>query len=437
MKDIKAVTILGANGTMGTNIAGLFASFGDASVYMISRDVNTSEEARLQAMKSVRSDAIASKLVAADYSMLESCVEQSDLVFESVAENASVKNEITARVGQCLHNDAIICTGTSGLSITMLAHALPEELRDRYVGMHFFNPPYTLNLCEVIPSQYTNRDLLEKVKCYLSQKLFRTVVEVKDSPAFLGNRIGFQFINEAMQCAERYQNCGGIDYIDAIMGPFTGRSMAPLVTSDFVGLDVHKAIVDNVFTNTLDYAHETFELPRFAQRLIDTNRLGRKTKCGLYKLESSDNGLKKMLVYDIASDSYREKKKYSFPFSEDMSAALRIGDYKGAFLTLINSRSPEAELCLALMLKYVVYSLYSAKTVGHNLRDADDAMATGFNWCPPLAIIDAMKQVVNFATLVHDRLDSRLLSDVRIISLLEDIESSNYDYRRFFKSIKR
>lgn len=72
-------------------------------------------------------------------------------------------------------------------------------------------------------------------------------MQVKDNPAFLGNRIGFQFINDAMQYADRFKDNGSIDYIDAILGSFTERSMAPLTTSDFVGLDVHKAIVDNIY----------------------------------------------------------------------------------------------------------------------------------------------------------------------------------------------
>ena len=104
-----------------------------------------------------------------------------------------------------------------------------------------------------------------ELKEYLSNKLIRTVVEVKDSPAFLGNRIGFQFINEALRYAERFKDNGGIDYIDAILGSFTGRSMAPLTTSNFVGLDVHKAIVDNIYEDTHDHAHETFVLPEFVQ----------------------------------------------------------------------------------------------------------------------------------------------------------------------------
>ncbi len=156
-----------------------------------------------------------------------------------------------------------------------------------------FNPPYTLPLCELTPTVYSDTELKEKLKEYLSKKLIRTVVEVKDSPAFLGNRIGFQFINEALQYAEKYKDNGGIDYIDALLGSFTGRTMAPLTTSDFVGLDVHKAIVDNIYENTNDYAHDTFILPDFVQKLVEDGKLGRKSGGGLYQLVKYDNGLKR------------------------------------------------------------------------------------------------------------------------------------------------
>ena len=123
--------------------------------------------------------------------------------------------------------------------------------------------------------------LYASLKEYLSEKLHRTIAESKDLPAFLGNRIGFYVMNEALQYAEKYQDNGGIDYIDSLLGPFTGRTMAPLTTSDFVGLDVHKAIVDNIYENTNDYVHEKFVLPTFVQELIDEGRLGRKTRQGL------------------------------------------------------------------------------------------------------------------------------------------------------------
>lgn len=174
-------------------------------------------------MKSVKADAIAKNLIPADFSMLEECVAESDLVFESSAEDINIKTEIAQRVGKVLRTTAVSCTGTFGLSITSLTECYPEEQRSRFFGVHMFNPPYNMSLCEFAQTKYSDEQTAAELKEYLEKRLYRTVVEVKDSPAFLGNRIGFQFINEALQYAEKYKDNGGIDYIDAILGSFTGR----------------------------------------------------------------------------------------------------------------------------------------------------------------------------------------------------------------------
>ena len=241
---IHSVTILGANGTMGRNIAAIFASFGGAQVYLVSRTKEKSMRAKDKAYQSVRAESVKEKMIPADYSELEQCIRQSDLIFEACAEDWDIKVNVHKKVAEILrklgtNEKKIICTGTSGLSITGLADLYPEEERRYFMGMHFFNPPYNMTLCELTPIHYSDRTVFEEVFDYGKNVLFRTMVEVKDSPAFLGNRIGFQFINEALQTAEKYKYNGGIDYIDAILGPFTGRAMAPLVTADFVGLDVH------------------------------------------------------------------------------------------------------------------------------------------------------------------------------------------------------
>jgi len=434
--DIKTVTVIGANGAMGANISGIFASFGNAKVYMVSRDIEKSEKAISKAVKSVRADSIAENLVPGDYSMLDKCVRESDLVFESVAEDLNIKREITKMISDNLRSDAIACSGTSGLSITTLAEIFPEHLRDNYLGIHMYNPPYNMTLCEIIPTHYTNRVLVDEIKIYLSDVILRTVVEVKDAPAFIGNRVGFYFINKALQFAEKYKNSGGIDYIDAILGPFTGRSMAPLVTSDFVGLDVHKAIVDNIYANTKDYAHETFAFPRFSQDLVLDGRLGRKTNGGLYKMEVSDNGIKRLTVYDIGTGIYRDKISYNFPFVEQMINYLRTGDYRSAFETLIKNQSIESKICLEFLLEYIIYSLHISMNVGESITAADDVMATGFNWCPPLALIDAFSAITDFKIFLKKTLSDSILDGIDIEYILSNIKSSKYDYRPYFKSIK-
>lgn len=434
MLKIKTVTVVGANGTMGTNVSAIFASFGGATVNMVSRDLDKSKKAALRAGKTVKADSIIRKLIPADYSMLADCVKASDLVFESAAENLDLKINLHTQIGQSLRKGAVACTGSSGLSITRLAECYPEGVRSQFFGVHMFNPPYQLTLCELTASPYGDMQLYGELKEYLINTLRRTVAESKDLPAFLGNRIGFYLLNEALQYAEKYKDNGGIDYIDAILGPFTGRTMPPITTSDFVGLDVHKAIVDNIYENTNDYVREKFVLPGYVQKLIDQKKLGRKTGEGLYKLIRNESGEKRMMVYDIETGTYRDEIKYTFPFALRMKAFLRDGDYDDAIRELVNNRSQEADICLRFLLRYVVYALYTAEHVGYDLRVADDVMATGFTWCPPFAVMEAFSRVCDLGALMKERLKPEILSNVDIDHIIGEQIKSKYDYRLFFKA---
>ncbi len=432
---IKTVTVIGVTGTMGANVAGIFASFGHAKVYCLGRNLDKVKKTIPRIVKSVKADSIANNLIPVDFSSLELCVSHSDLVFESSAEDMELKKDIAKRVSKVLRPTAVSCTGTSGLSIRILSECYPLHLRGRFFGVHMFNPPYSMTLCEFTRTPYSDSAVVQALKKYLCETLFRVVVDVKDSPAFLGNRIGFQFINETLQYAEKYRDNGGIDYIDAILGPFTGRVMPPLVTSDFVGLDIHKAIVDNIYTNTSDYAHNTFVLPFFVQKLIGDNRLGRKTGGGLYKLIKYDNGLKRQTVLDIETGCYRDQIPYVFPFAEKMKHCIAAGDYAMAFSELVHNHSQEANICLGFLLKYVVYSLYAAEEVGYSIDAADDVMAMGFNWCPPLVMCDALATVVDVFMIIRDRIPE-ICEKVDVERLLTNIKPSKYDFRPYFRSGK-
>lgn len=437
---INTVTIVGANGTMGRNVAAIFASFGEAKVYLVSRTMEKSQVAIENAYKSVKAESVKLNMIAADYSMLKDCVEESDLIFEACAETWGVKEDVHGKIAAILKqsedNTKVVCSGTSGLSITKLAELYHEEMRSRFIGMHFFNPPYNLTLCELIPTEYTDEDYVREVYEYLDVKLHRTAVVTKDMPAFLGNRIGLHFINKALQLAEEYKYNGGIDFIDAIFGQFTGRNMAPLVTANFVGLDVHKAVVDNLYENTNDYALEDFKLPEYVENLIKEGKLGRKAGLGLYRTILHDSGVKIHQVYDIEHGDYREVIKYSFPFIEEMIGFLREGDYEHAKNVLVHNQSAEAKLCRNLLLEYMVYALATTEIVGESVHDADDVMATGFGWCPPLAMIEAFGGKEAFVELYKAYAAEKQLDAVDIENLTSKIEKSRYDYRRFIKAKK-
>ena len=320
---INTVTVVGANGTMGRNVSAIFASFGNAKVYLVSRSMERSIAAKDKAYLSVRAESVKEKMIPSDYRNLEECIMESDLIFETCTEDWNVKKDVHSRISAAIGEDGvgkIICSGTSGLSLTKMAELYPEKYRHQFMGMHFFNPPYQMTLCEMVPTIYTgaDRSVFETVKDYARVILRRTIVETKDSPAFLGNRIGFQFICEAMHAAEKYKYSGGIDYIDSILGPFTGRSMAPLVTANFVGLDVCAAIMGNLYENTKDFSHDAYAIPEYMKQMLQDGRIGRKAGAGLYKTVLHDSGVKLHQVYDIEHNSYREQIRYTFPFAENM-----------------------------------------------------------------------------------------------------------------------
>jgi len=432
--NIKTVTILGANGTMGANVAGIFASFGDAKVFLISRTKKKANEAIEKAVKSVRADAIRNRLIAKDYTEIDKCIANSDLIFESLAEDMKIKKSILNEISEYIRTDAIICTGTSGLSINQLAESLPRHLRKHFIGMHFFNPPYNMSMCELIPSENVSQEMLDKLKEYAEKKLLRTIITIKDQSAFMGNRLGFFLINRAAQLAEKYKNRGGIDYIDAIMGGFSGRNMSPLCTADFVGLDVYKAIVDNIYENINDYNYQTFKLPEYVNKLIKENKLGNKVKEGFYRTEITEKGKKLIYTYDIERQQYRERKKYSFKYVQDMILYLSEGKYDCAAEVLINSEEKEAEICRRLLVEYVLYGLKLNIQIGTSQNDADDAMAEGYAWIPPIAVIEWFGGKEKFLDVVDKLFEESELDFLEIPLLLEYLPKSKYSYEKFLKA---
>lgn len=429
--NIRTVTVLGANGTMGRNVAAIFASFGHAKVYMVCRNRDKANKSIVQAYKSIRAESIKEKLVPATYDELDQIIPQSDLIFESLTEDFKIKDEIYSKIKSYLKEDVIISTGTSGLSIKKLAESFGDK-RKRFFGIHMFNPPYNLTLCELIVHDESQHMLASKLKEYLSNQLDRTVVEVKDKPSFLGNRIGFFFINEALLLAEQYKDEGGIDYIDSVLGAFTGRTMAPLTTADFVGLDVTKSIVDYIYQEVDDEFNDSFKSTDFLNELVSKGNLGRKTNKGLF-YKDKDRNL--TFVYDVKQGNYRLKNNYNFYFSNEMINCTKVGDYEKAISLLVDDESQEAILCKKMLLKYIIYSLKISNEVSNNIESCDDAMATGFSWLPPIAMIDLFGGLNHIQDLSKKYLDERYINIIMDKEITDKLpEYSKYDYRSYLKA---
>jgi 3-hydroxyacyl-CoA dehydrogenase len=384
-RDIQRVVVLGANGAMGSGSGAVFAAAGIPTVFL-ARTKEKAEAGRARAESMVKSTAISRFITTGTYDAdLDRAVAEADLVFEAVAEDLDTKRTFFARVDRVRKPDAIIATVSSGLSIAAMCAGQSEGFRKNFLGIHFFNPPTMIVGCELIPHAGTDPAVTAFVRDLLDGPLGREVIETSDTPAFAGNRVGFKVLNEVAQLAEQH----GVAFMDQLVGPHSGRAMPPLVTIDFVGWDVHKAIVDNLYANTKDEAHAAFALPAYMQRGIAAGRLGNKTKGGFFKKDAS----KAVFVLDPKTDEYRPivEVATSVPaFVGQMKAAIHVGRYQRAMDVFCTAEGREADLLRKVVLGYISYGLNRVGEVVQHARDVDRIMGFGFNWAPPSVLVDAI-----------------------------------------------
>ncbi len=427
--DIKVVTVLGANGAMGKNISAIFASFGHAKVYLACRSEEKARQAVVDAYNSIRSESIQDLLIPITYDNIEEAITKSDLIFESLSEDFEIKKNMYKQIRPYIKKDAIIATGTSGLSVKELSMEF-ENNSNNFFGIHMFNPPYNLTLCELITHSEEQKETAKILNEYLSNNLNRTVIQVKDTPGFLGNRIGFYFINEALKLANDNREEGGIDYIDTILGCFTGRTMPPLATADFVGLDVSKAIINYINSNINDEFNDSFELPKYCEDLVKNGYIGKKVEKGLFYKNNNES-----YVYDIKSKEFRPRNNYQFYFSNEIIKNIKCGKYEEAINVLLNDKSHEATICKKMILQYIIYSLYTANEVTFDIQTCDDAMATGFSWLPPIAWIEILGGKKRLLELAKEYLEDKYVNILENDDLFQKIPNkSKYDFRPFIKA---
>jgi 3-hydroxyacyl-CoA dehydrogenase len=384
-KQIRNVVVLGANGAMGSGSGAVFAAAGIPTVFL-ARTKEKAEAGRARAESMVKSTAISRFITTGTYDAdLDRAVSAADLVFEAVAEDLATKRTFFARVDRARKPDAIVATVSSGLSIAAMCAGQSEGFKKNFLGIHFFNPPTMIVGCELIPHAGTDPAVTAFVRDLLDGPLGREVVETSDTPAFAGNRVGFKVLNEVAQLAEEH----GVAFMDQLVGPHSGRAMPPLVTIDFVGWDVHKAIVDNLYANTKDEAHAAFELPAYMQKGIEAGRLGNKTKAGFFKKDAD----KKLHVLDPRTGDYRPLAEVAKPapaFVDQMKAAIRVGRYQRAMDVFCSAQGKEADLLRRVVLGYISYGLGRVGDVVQRARDVDRIMGFGFNWAPPSVLVDAI-----------------------------------------------
>ncbi len=385
---LRRAVILGANGAMGAGAAAMFAA-GGCDVTLVARDRGKVERALAVIQSIAKSERVTGGMRVMTYADgLDAAVAGSDLIFEAVAEEMDLKRDLLKRVDAVRPAEALVATVTSGLSIRALAEGLSDGFRAHFAGIHLYNPPHMMTGTELIPHPEMDPALAEALSRALTERFGRQVITCADTPAFAGNRIGFKVLNEVAQLAERH----GVQLMDTLVGPYTGRAMAPLATIDLVGWDVHQAIVDNVYANVRDEAHDLWAMPAYMLKMAERGHLGDKTPelGGFYRRVTGD-GRTTVEALDPASGAYAPiDRGLKVPFVEQVRDLHHRGRYREGMARFMEAEGPQADIARRVILGYVSYALARVGDgeVVQRYDDVDRIMSAGFNWAPPTALVD-------------------------------------------------
>ena len=298
--------------------------------------------------------------------MLKEC----DIVIEAISERMDWKSDLYKKVAPHLGPTAIFASNTSGLSINQLAGAFPAELRHRFCGVHFFNPPRYMHLVELIACKETDAHILDDLEKFLVTTLGKGVIRAKDTPNFIANRVGVFSMLATIYHAERL----GIsfDTVDALTGSLIGRpKSATFRTADVVGLDTFAHVV-NTMKDTLpdDPWHPYYAVPAWLKGLIDQGALGQKTKRGVYQKVGRD-----IQVLDLKQQKYVVSDGKA---DDGVVEILKNKNVAERFAQLHASSHPQAQFLWSIFRDSFHYCAAHLGDIANNARDLDFAIRWGF-----------------------------------------------------------
>jgi 3-hydroxyacyl-CoA dehydrogenase len=408
MKRIHKVAVLGA-GTMGARIAAHFANAGVPSYLLdiVPGDAAVSSVPPVPSVVSSSPSAARNKIAAAgldaakkskpaafmDASLVRFVtvgnfeddlkkLAEVDWIIEAVVENLELKRALLRKVEAIRKPGTIVTTNTSGLPVGKIAEGFSDDFRKSWFGTHFFNPPRYMRLLELIPTPDADPALIDAVSHFCDVQLGKGVVLAKDTPNFIGNRIGTFSVLNVMRLMQEMDLT--IEEVDALTGQAVGwPKSATFRTIDLVGLDILGHVVGNMTTNVHDERSE-LKLPDFYVQMLDRKWLGDKTKGGFYKkVKSGDDKEDERLAVKWKTLEYHPRQKPKFPALdmakniEDTGARLRMllglegspqkGDKAGAFLW-----SALSDLW--------TYCANRVPEISDSIVEIDRAMRLGFNW---------------------------------------------------------
>ena len=410
-KHINRVAVIGS-GIMGSGIACHFANIGVEVLLLdiVPRELNEKEKAKGLTLedKAVRNRLVnealgkalkskpspiyhskfASRISTGNLEDDIARVAEVDWIIEVVVERLDIKKQVFENLEKHRSPGTIITSNTSGIPIKFMSEGRSEDFQKHFCGTHFFNPARYLKLFEIIPGPKTDQGILDFLNSYGEQYLGKTSVVAKDTPAFIGNRIGIFSIQSLFHMVNELEMT--VEEVDKLTGPVIGRpKSATFRTVDVVGLDTLVHVANGISENCSDdERHELFSLPGFIQTMVDNNWLGSKTGAGFYKKVKDDKGKSEILTLDLQTMDFRSKKKASFATLELTKTIDKVID---RFEVLVDGKDKAGDFYRKSLGALFAYVSHRIPEITDELYKIDDAMKAGFGWeHGPFQIWDAI-----------------------------------------------
>ena len=399
-KHIRKIAVIGS-GIMGSGIACHFANIGVEVLLLdiVPKELNEKETAKGLSLedKVVRNRIVNNSLSAALKSSpspiykkefsnrittgnLEDDIQHIadvDWIIEVVVERLDIKQKVFDLVEKHRTPGTIISSNTSGIPIKFMNKGRSDDFQNHFAVTHFFNPPRYLKLFEVVPGPSCNPEVVDFLMNYGQKFLGKTAVLAKDTPAFIGNRIGIFGIMSLFHIVKEMGLT--IEEVDKLTGPVIGRpKSATFRTVDVVGLDTLVHVANGLYENCPnDEAHELFKLPDFINKLVENKWLGNKTKQGFYKKEVDAKGKRTILALNLDTFEYKASKKAKFATLEKTKTISNVID---RFAVLIKGKDKAGEFYRKTFAALFAYSANRIPEISDELYRIDDAMKAGFGW---------------------------------------------------------
>jgi 3-hydroxyacyl-CoA dehydrogenase len=383
---IRKAAVLGA-GTMGARIA---AHLANAGVPVVLLDLPSASGPRnaiaaqaIEALKKSKPAAFFDPSFAArltpgnfddDAAMLADC----DWVIEAVTENLAIKQSLLEKIVPHLKPDVILTTNTSGLPIASIATVLPPNLRRRWFGTHFFNPPRYMRLVEVIATPDADPQAVRGIADFVDHRLGKDVVFARDTPNFIANRIGIFIMLESVRLMQSEDLT--IEEVDALTGTAIGwPRTGTFRLADLVGIDVMAHVASN-FARLRESAAADMEIAPFIRTMLERKWLGDKTGQGFYKKQKGADGKEERLALDWKTLEYHPAARPKLPSLEMAKNAERLPDRIRQLLAGDVKKDKAARFHWRLLSALWNYAADCLPEIADDAASVDRAMRAGFNW---------------------------------------------------------